>query len=165
VPEKMLQHTKVYLKSLLSYFDLSNIDSVIKSWAIIILSLLAPIKSAILAVYFLIFTDFITGVWASIKEKQTITSSKMSRSISKVLIYSITIVVSFIVHKYLLVDFDLPIEAIVSGFIAITETKSILENLNRISSHRVIKDLILFLSNERDKRMPAKPTGRDSENK
>jgi phage-related holin len=165
VPEKMLQHTKVYLKSLLSYFDLSNIDSVIKSWAIIILSLLAPIKSAILAVYFLIFTDFITGVWASIKEKQTITSSKMSRSISKVLIYSITIVVSFIVHKYLLVDFDLPIEAIVSGFIAITETKSILENLNRISSHRVIKDLILFLSNEREKRMPAKPTRRDSENK
>lgn len=161
----MLQHTKVYLKSLLSYFDLSNIDSVIKSWAIIILSLLAPIKSAILAVYFLIFTDFITGVWASIKEKQTITSSKMSRSISKVLIYSITIVVSFIVHKYLLVDFDLPIEAIVSGFIAITETKSILENLNRISSHRVIKDLILFLSNEREKRMPAKPTRRDSENK
>ncbi|MFN4975842.1 MAG: phage holin family protein [Bacteroidota bacterium] len=165
MPEKMLQHTKVYLKSLLSYFDLSNIDSVIKSWAIIILSLLAPIKSAILAVYFLIFTDFITGVWASIKEKQTITSSKMSRSISKVLIYSITIVVSFIVHKYLLVDFDLPIEAIVSGFIAITETKSILENLNRISSHRVIKDLILFLSNEREKRMPAKPTRRDSENK
>jgi len=157
----MFAEIKFYLKSVFSYFDLTNFAAAIKSWLIIAVSLLAPIKSAIFAVYFLIFVDLITGVWASLKEKQTITSSKMSRSISKILIYSITIIVSFIVHKYLLTDFDLPIEAIVSGFIAITETKSILENLNRISSHRVIKDLIILLSNEREKRMPVKPTRHD----
>lgn len=157
----MLDQIKFYIKTLLAYFDLSNLEVALKSWVIVIFSLLAPIKSAVFSVYFLIFTDLVTGVWASIKEKQTVTSSKLSRTISKILVYSTTIVVAFIVHKYLLVDFDLPIVSIVSGFIAITEVKSILENLNRISSHQVIKDLILFLSNERTKRMPVKRTSRD----
>lgn len=157
----MLNQIKFYIKSLIAYFDLTNVDVALKSWIIVGLSILAPIKSAVFSVYFLIFADLITGVWASIKEKQTVTSSKLSRTISKILVYSTTIVVAFIVNKYLLVDFELPIVSIVSGFIAITEVKSILENLNRISSHRVIKDLILILSNERNKRMPAKPTRRE----
>ena len=149
------------MKSLLAYFDFTNFQIVVKSWIIMALSILAPIKSAVFSVYFLIFTDLITGLWAAIKEKQTVTSSKLSRTISKILVYSTTIIVAFIVHKYLLTDFELPIVSIVSGFIAITEVKSILENLNRISSHKVIKDLILILSNERNKRMPAKRTLRD----
>jgi phage-related holin len=121
------------------------------------LAFLAPIKSAILAVYFLIFIDLITGLWASIKEKQPITSSGLSRTIGKILIYSTTIVVAFVVHQHLLIGFDLPLEALVSGFIAITETKSIFENLNRISKNDVMRDLILLLSNERQKRLPPKP--------
>lgn len=157
----MLNQIKFYIKSLLAYFDLTNVEVALKSWIIVTLSILAPIKSAVFSVYFLIFTDLITGVWASIKEKQCVTSSKLSRTISKILVYSTTIIVAFIVHKYLLADFDLPIVSIVSGFIAITEAKSILENLNRISSHRVIKDLIIILSNERNKRMPVKRTLRD----
>lgn len=148
---------KCYIDSLVSsVFDFSKLTICIKNSIVLLITFLSPITSAILAVYFLIFTDFITGVWASLKEKQSITSSKMSRTISKTLVYSITIVVSFVVHKYLLVDFSLPIEAIVSGFIAITETKSILENLDRVSSNKVIKDLIIILSNERNKRMPEK---------
>lgn len=157
---------KSYIESLFNTaFDFSKAEIFVKNLLVMLLTFLSPVASAILAVYFLIFTDLVTGIWASIKEKQDITSSKLSRTISKTLIYSITIVVSFVVHKYLLVDFELPIEALVSGFIAITETKSILENLNRISSNKVIKDLIILLSNERDKRMPVKPTRHDSDSK
>lgn len=153
---------KSYIESLFNTaFDFSKVEIFVKNLMVMTIAFLAPIHSAILAVYFLIFTDLVTGIWASAKEKQTITSSKLSRTISKTLIYSITIVISFVVHKYLLLDFDLPIEAVVSGFIAITETKSILENLNRISSNKVIKDLIILLSNERDKRMPEKQIRRD----
>jgi hypothetical protein len=92
------------------------------------------------------------------KEKQTITSSGLSRTIGKTFIYCTTIIVAYVVNKYLLVDFDFPIESIVSGFIAITESKSILENLNRLSEKSLLADLILMFSNEREKRLPPKKT-------
>lgn len=155
---------KTTLYSFMNIFDFSDFDLLLKKLLILLLAFLAPIKSAILAVYFLIFIDLITGLWASIKEKQTITSSGLSRTIGKILIYSTTIVVAFIVHEYLLVGFELPIEALVSGFIAITETKSIFENLDRISNNKVMKDLILLLSNERQKRLPPKPIRQKREN-
>ncbi|CAB4141346.1 Bacteriophage holin family [uncultured Caudovirales phage] len=149
---------KVYLHSIFNSISsmIDNLESLLKNLMLILLAFLAPVKSAILAVYFLILLDMITGVWASIKEKRSITSSGLSQTIGKILIYSTTIIVSFVVHKFLLVGFELPIEALVSGFIAITETKSIFENLNRISSNRVVKDLIILLSNERSKRLPYK---------
>lgn len=144
--------------SFINAFELNDINLFFKKILLIALSFLAPVISAILAVYFLVFVDLITGLWASLKEKQNITSSGLSRTIGKILIYSTTIIVAFVVHQHLLTGFDLPIESLVSGFIAITETKSILENLNRISKNQVMKDLILLLSNEREKRLPPKPT-------
>ena len=80
----------------------------------------------------------------------------MSRTIGKILIYSTTIIVAFVVHKYLMSGFEFPIETMVSGFIALTETKSIFENINRIGNNKFVKDLILLLSNERVKRLPPK---------
>lgn len=143
---------KEYIFEVLSMIN--TVFSNVKHLVILTLAFLAPIKPAILSVYFLIAVDFITGMSASIKEKKTITSSALSRTIGKLLIYSTTIIVSFVVHKNLLSGFNLPIESLVSGFIALTEVTSILENLNRLSNNKVIKDLIRLLSNERSKRLP-----------
>jgi hypothetical protein len=49
------------------------------------------------------------------------------------------------------------VERVVSGFIAITEMTSIMENMNRISDRPLLNDLILRFSNEREKRLPPKP--------
>jgi len=149
---------KDYTQSILDSFSFSGF---LKSVILLLASFLAPIATVIFAVMFLIFVDLITGILASIKEKQTITSSAMSRTIAKTFVYCTTIIVMYVVHKYLLVGFDFPVESIVSGFIALTEMKSILENMNRLSNQSVLKDLILIFSNERERRLPPKKTKKD----
>ena len=152
----ILDVAKTIWHTFLTAINFTSFEAIIKNLAIISWTFLAPVRQAILAVYFLIALDLITGVWAAIKRKEPVTSSGLSRTIGKILIYSTTIIVAFIVHQYLLVGFELPIEALVSGFIAITETKSIFENLDKISKNKVLKDLIIILSNERNKRIPPK---------
>jgi phage-related holin len=149
---------KDYVQSVADGFSFGGL---FKSALLLVAAFLTPIATVIFAVIFLIFVDLITGVLASIKEKQTITSSAMSRTIAKTFVYCTTIIVTYVVHKYLLVGFDFPVESIVSGFIALTEMKSILENMNRISNHSVLKDLILIFSNERERRLPPKPVKKD----
>lgn len=149
-----------YTHSISESFQFS---SLLKKFFILVAAFLAPIASVIFAVLFLIFVDLVTGIIASKKEKQVITSSAMSRTIAKTFVYCTTIIVTYVVHKYLLVGFDFPVESIVSGFIALTEMKSILENLNRISNHSVLKDLILIFSNERERRLPPKKVKKDKE--
>ena len=146
---------KNYTQSIVDSFSFTGF---LKSLVLLVAAFLAPIATVIFAVMFLIFVDLITGILASIKEKQTITSSAMSRTIAKTFVYCTTIIVTYVVHKYLLVGFDFPVESIVSGFIALTEMKSILENLDRVSDQAVLKDLILIFSNERERRLPPKPT-------
>jgi len=149
---------KQYAQSVSDSFTISGF---FKSIVLLIASFLAPIATVIFAVLFLIFVDLVTGILASIKEKAAITSSAMSRTIAKTFVYCTTIIVTYVVHKYLLVGFDFPIESIVSGFIALTEMKSILENMDRISNHSVLKDLIIIFSNERERRLPPKKTKKD----
>lgn len=149
---------KQYAQSVADNFSFMGL---IKSAFLLLAAFLAPIATVIFAVLFLIFVDLVTGILASIKEKQTITSSAMSRTIAKTFVYCTTIIVTYVVHKYLLVGFDFPVESIVSGFIALTEMKSILENMDRISNHSVLKDLILIFSNERERRLPPKKTKKD----
>ena len=156
----LLHILKDYSESVADSFSFSGL---LKSIILLIGAFLAPIATVIFAVLFLIFVDLITGILASIKEKQNITSSAMSRTIAKVFVYCTTIIVTYVVHKYLLVGFDFPIESIVSGFIALTEMKSILENMDRISNHSVLKDLILIFSNERERRLPPKKVKKDKE--
>jgi phage-related holin len=145
---------KDYVQSVADGFSFGGL---FKSALLLVAAFLAPIATVIFAVMFLIFVDLVTGILASLKEKQRITSSAMSRTIAKTFVYCTTIIVTYVVHKYLLVGFDFPVESIVSGFIALTEMKSILENMNRISNHSVLKDLILIFSNERERRLPPKP--------
>lgn len=159
---------KYHLYRTLKNYALSAMDGfspteVVKNLIILTLTFLSPVVSVICAVLFLIFVDLFTGILASIKEKQTITSSALSRTIAKTFVYCTTIIVTFVTHKYLLVGFDFPIESIVSGFIALTEMKSILENMNRISNHSVLKDLILIFSNERERRLPPKKVKKDKQ--
>lgn len=149
---------KNYTESVVENFSFSGL---FKSLLLLVAAFLAPIATVIFAVLFLIFVDLITGILASLKEKQQITSSAMSRTIAKTFVYCTTIIVTYVVHKYLLVGFDFPVESIVSGFIALTEMKSILENMDRISNQSVLKDLILIFSNERERRLPPKKTKKD----
>ena len=90
---------KNYIQSVSDGFSMSGL---LKSVILLLAAFLAPIATVIFAVMFLIFVDLVTGILASIKEKQRITSSAMSRTIAKTFVYCTTIIVTYVVHKYLL---------------------------------------------------------------
>lgn len=105
------------------------------------LAVFAPIRGMIIAVLVLILVDLITGVWAAYKRKEAIKSAWMRRTVSKLLVYEIAIMMSFITQTYLCGDL-IPMASIAAGLIGMTELKSILENLSSISGEDLIKQII-----------------------
>jgi hypothetical protein len=73
----------------------------------------------------------ITGMWASKKEKKKITSSRMRRTVIKLLAYQFAIIFAFILETWMLDG--LPVVNVITGLIGLTEGKSFFENIRRIS--------------------------------
>ena len=63
---------------------------------------LSPVKPVMIAVSVLIIADLITGIWASKKEGQKITSAGLKKSVVKTLVYQSAIIVGFILESFLL---------------------------------------------------------------
>ena len=148
----LVSTVKDYVELVSDIFELSSIQLFLTKIGLLVLAFLAPIQNIIFGVLFLIVCDLVTGVTAAVKKKEKITSSKLSRTISKVLVYFITIVVCHVINQHLLFGPDVvPLENLVTSFIALTELKSILENLDKMSKgkHTAIASIILALSNER----------------
>ncbi|GFD75534.1 hypothetical protein KUL118_10760 [Tenacibaculum sp. KUL118] len=78
----------------------------------------------------LIVVDFITGAYASLKLQIPIKSERIGHTISKFVIYNLVIISAYFLEKHIVNE--VPFLKIIAGFIAITETKSILENYNKI---------------------------------
>lgn len=97
-------------------------------WAI---AFLAPIKPFLVAVGALIFIDLVFGIWSAYKRGEPISSKGLRRTVTKIVAYQSAIITAFILEKYFL-DF-LPVVKIVGGFVAVTEAKSIYENLGTIT--------------------------------
>jgi hypothetical protein len=106
-----------------------------------ICTVFAPIQAVLSTVLFLVFADLVTGVWAAKKRKETITSRKLGRSITKFCIYEVAILLGFLAEHYLTGSI-LPLCSIISSFIGLTEILSLIENLNTISSQNLFKYLI-----------------------
>lgn len=122
----------------------------LKKVLIVSLSVLAPIKMIIITVGFLILADLITGVCASAKLKEKISSAVMRRTISKMLVYQLAIISGFMLETFIL-DNVLPITKIVAGVIGMVEFKSILENSNKIVGEDIFKAILIKLGSDNDK--------------
>jgi hypothetical protein len=70
----------------------------------VLAAIVAPIKAVIFAVGFLVFADLIMGVWAAKKRGETINSAGLRRSVSKLLVYQLSILSAFAVETYLVTD-------------------------------------------------------------
>ncbi len=102
----------------------------------VVAAFLLPIKGLILLVGFMILLDTVTGVWKAKKIGEKITSSKLSRVISKMLLYQLGLITFFILEKYLLGEFvllftSLPylLTKIVAVFFVGVELMSLNENI------------------------------------
>lgn len=97
-----------------------------------LLGLLAPIQVLAIAIGFLVVADVVTGVWASLKAKQRVTSDRFGRTVTKSGVYLVALVVAHVAEAYVFGG-AVPVTKVVSGLVGTTELISIYENLSRIS--------------------------------
>ena len=112
----------------------------IKLYVFWLLTLISPMTTIMFTIIFLIIVDFITGAYASIKNNIPISSERIGNTISKFFIYNLVILSAFLLEKYIVNE--IPFQRIITGFIAIAEVKSILENFNKIYGINPFKALI-----------------------
>ena len=118
-----------------------------KIWAYLIsctIGFLEPLW--VLMLWFLIFIscDAITGISASIKEGQIITSHKLQKTIKKLVMYCMAIILMHSIDVYMITLIDLGLAKICASIICGIELYSIFENCYRITGNRVFKVLTQF---------------------
>ncbi len=90
-----------------------------------------------LAVGVLISIDLIFGLIAAKKNKEKITSKKLSQTIIKMFVYQLLIISSYITQTYLMPFF--PLLKITIAFIGMTEFLSLSESFQKITGLEFIK--------------------------
>lgn len=105
----------------------NNISNLIAS----LFGVLAPVSAIIYTLTFIIFLDFVFGICKSLKFKDTITSRKMSQSISKVFLYNLLIIGLFVMDKYIL-NSGIGLEKVGASLIILVEIRSIDEHFTKI---------------------------------
>ena len=119
-------------------------------------SLLLPIKPLILIVISMVVLDTIVGIYASVKieGKESFRSGRLWNIVPKVFLYSVTILLSFMLDKYIFegVLFSIPFLLSKSACVLQTfiETKSIDENSQKLGNRPVltiIKELLSGIKN------------------
>lgn len=122
-----------------------------KDLGLVLLALFAPIQAAVITILVLIVTDMITGIMAAVKRKEPVTSAGLRRTLTKLFIFELILLLGFLCETYLLASF-IPLSKIFSSFIALTELKSIIENLNEINGDNLLKSLIDKLGSMNDRK-------------
>ena len=119
-------------------------------------SVLLPIKPLVLIVVSMVMLDTIFGVWACLKieGRQEFRSGKLWNIVPKVFLYSVTILLSFMLDKYIFegVLFSIPFLLSKSTCVLWTfiETKSIDENSQKLGNRpilTIIKELLTGIKN------------------
>jgi phage-related holin len=109
----------------------------------------APAKAMVITAAAFVGIDLVVGVLAARKRKEPITSNGFRRTLTKLAIYEVALLLAFLADQYLLVE--LPYMArIVSNFVAVSELKSIYENLNELGGGDILKTLIAKLNGPND---------------
>lgn len=113
----------------------------LKSILVAIGVVLAPIKMALIVAFASCVVDLILGILAARKRKEPIQSYGLRRTAGKVAIYELAIICAFFIEQYM-VGPELMVLKLVTAFIGLTELKSIMENLNELSSGSLLKALL-----------------------
>lgn len=114
------------------------------NWKTILLSTLAvfaPIKAALATVLVLIVADLALGIWAAKKRGELITSAGLRRTVVKLVVYEVAVLLSFLAQQYLTGEL-VPVMQLTTAYIGLVEVKSVVENLNEISGTSLLKSLL-----------------------
>lgn len=116
-------------------------SSYLKTLILGLIAIFAPAQSVVITVLVLCIADLISGVAAAVKEGSPITSSGLKTTVIKVMLYETATLLAFLVGSYLVPE-ELPVMKIVTGLIGMTELKSVLENLDRISGDKFFRSVV-----------------------
>ena len=117
-------------------------------------TLILPIKPLILIMVAMVFLDTITGIWTCIKidGKKSFKSHKLFNIIPKIVFYSVAILISFLMDKYVFGEKLFQIEYFLSKMVCVIavfiESVSINENSMKMGNKsiiEIIKNLITGL--------------------
>lgn len=100
----------------------------------------APISSMVHVVLAFVLIDFLVGMYASYRTKTPIISSKLRKTIEKLVFYTVSIMIAHMFQLHFMDWFN--ISQIVAGFIAATELLSIYENIRKVTKLDVFKRII-----------------------
>jgi len=116
---------------------------------IVILTLLTPISTEMIAVGVLIIIDLLFGITASIYNGIKFESKKLKFSAVKMLIYNLLIISSFVAETYMAED--IPFIKVCLAFLATIEITSIGESFQKITGLSFIKFLKNFINQQLNK--------------
>ena len=120
-----------------------------------IIAVLSPVAPMIYISLFSIFLDTCFGVWRSVKKSgwASFKSRKLSATLSKSLLYSLAIVLTFLVEKFIAGDLvshfiaiELVMTKIVAFFCVVVEIKSINESVESVTGKNMLQCLRQFIT-------------------
>lgn len=119
------------------------------------LAVLSPVAPMIYISLFSIFIDTCFGVWRSVKKNGWVSfkSRRLSSTLSKSLLYSLAIILVFLVEKYIagdlishFISIDLVMTKVVAFFCVIVEVKSINESVEDVTGKNMLQCLRRFIT-------------------
>lgn len=110
----------------------------IKAVIFSIVAVLAPIKALLYVISLLILSDTITGIIAAYKRGEEINSKGFKKTIIKLFLYNLMVVLAFLMEKFIFLDL-IPFVKIGVAVIALTEFKSVVENFEQITDIKLIQ--------------------------
>lgn len=120
-----------------------------------LVAFLNPIGSVLGSVGALIIIDALSGIWAAKKQGKKITSYGFRRSVGKFCVYFGAILVAFLI-EHVVGSEVIPMVKPIAAALALTEGKSILENLHRITGVDIFKIILDKLQGQSIKQDPPK---------
>lgn len=120
------------MKTLLKYLDLFIAS---------ILGVLAPVAPIVYTLTFVIFCDFIFGIYRAYKAKEEITSRKMAQTLPKLLLYNIIIIALYLVDRYVMMT-GIGLEKVACSLMLLVEMKSVDESFKIIFGYSLWQRLI-----------------------
>lgn len=122
----------------------------LETTAIAILAVFTPIAPMLSVALVLIFADLVTGLLAARKKGESIKSSGINRTVSKIVITLAALCLGFLVEKYML-DEIIPLSKMIAGVVGLKELKSILENCDVLNGGSLFKSVIKKIGSINDK--------------
>lgn len=123
------------------------------------LAVISPVKPMVYVAILAIMLDTGFGIWRSVKKGgwKSIRSRRLSHVISKSLLYSGSILFSFLIEKYIASDLiakfisiDLVMTKMVAFFCVAVEVKSINESYESVTGKNILKSLREFVTRAKE---------------